>query len=87
MATGLGADESNTDGAKYGYGILEVPHRGNRVYFHNGEIPGFNSIIAHDPVNHMNMVVWANLPVNVDKLLPADTIMRSLLSSIYAPQK
>jgi hypothetical protein len=38
-------------GQQYGYGIAQLRFAGNAVYFHGGELPGFNSFIGRDPIN------------------------------------
>jgi hypothetical protein len=48
-------------GQKYGYGISLMGCGPNRVYFHGGEMPGFNSFMGYDPVND---VLWSCGPTS-----------------------
>jgi hypothetical protein len=41
----------HTLGQKYGYGISQITFGPNSIYFHGGEMPGYNSFMGHDPVN------------------------------------
>ena len=54
-------DPGDPGGQKYGYGISLITFGPNRVYFHGGEMPGYNSFMGHDPVNDVTLVVWTNL--------------------------
>ncbi|WP_405437200.1 hypothetical protein OG373_08640 [Streptomyces avidinii] len=36
------------------------------MYYHGGELPGFNSFIGHDPVDDVTLVVWTNLTLSPD---------------------
>jgi CubicO group peptidase (beta-lactamase class C family) len=44
-------DPSKPLGQKYGYGISQITFGPNSVYFHSGEMPGYNSFMGYDPVN------------------------------------
>jgi len=69
------------DAALYGLGIAKL----GPLYGHTGELPGFNTFAASDPVNDVTLVVWTNLaptPMGTD---PAVEIARALLGLIYAP--
>ena len=59
-------DPSKPDGIKYGYGITQLRWGANKVYFHGGEMPGFNSFVGYDPASKMTLVVWTNLTVSLD---------------------
>jgi D-alanyl-D-alanine carboxypeptidase len=76
-------DPSKPDGQKYGYGIAQISFGPNRLYFHGGEMPGYNSFMGYDPINDVTLIVWANLPLSVDGPLPANTIMLKVLDQIY----
>ena len=71
------------DGQKYGYGIAKISFGPNQLYFHGGEMPGYNSFIGHDPINRMTLIVWANLTVALDGRPTANAIMLRLLDEIY----
>jgi D-alanyl-D-alanine carboxypeptidase len=49
-------DPDQPDGAKYGYGISQLSFGPNSVYFHGGEMPGYNSFMGYDPVNNADRV-------------------------------
>ena len=76
-------DPSNPKGQKYGYGIALIAFGPNKVYFHGGEMPGYNSFMGHDPVNDVTLVIWTNLTVSLDGQPPANTIMLKMLDRIY----
>ena len=76
-------DPSKPDGQKYGYGIAQISFGPNRLYFHGGEMPGYNSFMGYDPINDVTLIVWANLPLSVDGPLPANSIMLKVLDQIY----
>jgi D-alanyl-D-alanine carboxypeptidase len=53
------------------------------VYFHGGEMPGYNSFMGHDPANDVTLIIWTNLTISLDGQLPANIIMLKLLDKIY----
>jgi D-alanyl-D-alanine carboxypeptidase len=55
----------------------------NSLYFHGGEMPGYNSFMGYDPVNNVMLIVWTNLTVSLDGKLPANSIMLQMLERIY----
>ena len=66
--------------ARYGLGIAQF----GPLYGHTGELPGFNTFMGSDPVNHVTLIVWTNLAPAADGRDPATTIARALLGHIYA---
>jgi CubicO group peptidase (beta-lactamase class C family) len=76
-------DPSKPDGQQYGYGISAMRWGPNKIYFHGGETPGYNSFIGYDPSNHMTLVVWTNLTVSLDENPTANAIMLKVLDQIY----
>ncbi len=62
----------------------EITFGPNRVYFHGGEMPGYNSFMGHDPVNDVTLVVWTNLTLSLDGQHTANSIMIKMLDQIYA---
>jgi hypothetical protein len=54
------------------------------VYFHGGELPGFNSSMGYDPDNDVTLVLWTNLTVSLDGQPTANTMMIKMLDQIYA---
>jgi D-alanyl-D-alanine carboxypeptidase len=77
-------DPAAPAGQKYGYGITEVAFGPNRLYFHGGEMPGYNSFMGHDPVNDVTLVVWSSLTLSLDSQHTANSIMLKVLDQIYA---
>ena len=77
-------DPGAPEGQKYGYGITEIAFGPNRLYFHGGEMPGYNSFMGHDPVNDVTLVVWSNLTLSLDGQHTANSIMLKVLDEIYA---
>jgi D-alanyl-D-alanine carboxypeptidase len=75
--------QAKLGGQEYGYGIALIKFGPNKVYFHGGESPGFNSFMGYDPVNDVALVIWTNLTVSLDGLPTANTIMRKMLDQIY----
>ena len=70
-------------GQKYGYGISQLSFGPNSMYFHGGEMPGYNSFMGYDPVNDVTLIVWTSLTVSLDGLPTANSIMLKMLDQIY----
>jgi CubicO group peptidase (beta-lactamase class C family) len=77
-------DLSKPLGQKYGYGIALMTFGPNSLYFHGGEMPGYNSFMGYDPVNDVTLIVWTNLTVSLEGQPTANTIMLKMLDQIYA---
>ncbi|MEU9234356.1 serine hydrolase domain-containing protein [Streptomyces subrutilus] len=77
-------DPAAPDGQKYGYGIA-YQRFGPRaaMYYHGGELPGFNSFIGHDPDNGVTLVVWTNLTVALDGRATANALLPTVLNQVY----
>jgi D-alanyl-D-alanine carboxypeptidase len=76
-------DPSKPLGQKYGYGISKISFGPNSVYFHGGEMPGYNSFMGYDPVNDVTLIVWTSLTVSLDGQPTANIIMLKMLDQIY----
>jgi D-alanyl-D-alanine carboxypeptidase len=76
-------DPSKPHGQQYGYGITQLQFGPNAVYFHGGEMPGYNSFMGYDPANRVTLVVWTNLPVSPDGKPTANSIMLKVLDQVY----
>ena len=76
-------DPGNPKGQRYGYGIAQITFGPNKVYFHGGELPGFNSSMGYDPDNDVTLVLWTNLTVSLDGQPTANTMMIKMLDLIY----
>jgi D-alanyl-D-alanine carboxypeptidase len=74
---------SKPEGQKYGYGISQISWGPNTIYFHGGEMPGFNSKISYDPTNKLTLILWTNLTVSLDKQQTANTLWVKVLDQIY----
>ncbi|NMO89850.1 serine hydrolase [Actinomycetospora sp. TBRC 11914] len=70
---------------QYGYGIERqmlaptVP-----LYFHFGEMPGYDAFAGHDPVNHVTIVIWSNLTVGLDSRQTANALLSRVVEQVYA---
>src|SRR6516225_361014 len=76
-------DPSKPLGQKYGYGISQIIFGPNSVYFHGGEMPGYNSFTGYDPVNDVTLIIWTSLTISLDGKPTANTIMLKMLDQIY----
>lgn len=72
-------------GQKYGYGI-SYQRFGPKaaMYYHGGELPGFNSFIGHDPDNDVTLVIWTNLTLSPDGRTTANALVPTVLDQVYA---
>jgi D-alanyl-D-alanine carboxypeptidase len=77
-------DSSKPDGQRYGYGIAQLRFGSNQLYFHGGEMPGYNSFMGYDPANDLTLIIWTNLTVSLDGRPTANAIMLKVLNNIYA---
>ena len=75
---------SKPEGQKYGYGISQFSWGPNTIYFHGGEMPGFNSKISYDPTNQLTLIIWTNLTVSLDGQQTANTLFVKMLDHVYA---
>lgn len=76
-------DPSKPLGQKYGYGISQITFGQSSVYFHGGEMPGYNSFMGYDPVNDVTLIIWTSLTISLDGQPTANTIMLKMLDQIY----
>jgi D-alanyl-D-alanine carboxypeptidase len=74
---------SKPEGQKYGYGISQFSWGPNTIYFHGGEMPGFNSKISYDPTNQLTLIMWTNLTVSLDGQQTANTLFVKMLNHVY----
>ncbi|MGW2747837.1 serine hydrolase domain-containing protein [Streptomyces sp. NPDC001450] len=78
-------DPAAPGGQKYGYGISHQrfgPH--SAMYYHGGELPGFNSFIGYDPDNKVTLVIWTNLTLSPDGRTTAQALLPTVLNQVYA---
>ena len=76
-------DPSKPLGQKYGYGISQIIFGPNSVYFHGGEMPGYNSFMGYDPINDVTLIIWTSLTISLDGKPTANAIMLKMLDQIY----
>jgi D-alanyl-D-alanine carboxypeptidase len=77
-------DPDAPDGQKYGYGISYQRFGENAaMYYHGGELPGFNSFLGYDPNNEVALVIWTNLTLSLDGKTTANAMLPSVLQEIY----
>ncbi|MFF5205842.1 serine hydrolase domain-containing protein [Streptosporangium sp. NPDC000396] len=78
-------DPAGPDGRKYGYGITYQRFGPNAsMYYHGGELPGFNSFIGHDPDNEVTLVIWTNLTLSPGGRTTANALLPTVLNQVYA---
>jgi len=78
-------DPEKPDWQQYGYGIsFQRFGPAAAMYYHGGELPGFNSFMGHDPENDVTLVVWTNLTLSPDGKTTANAMLPTLLDEIYA---
>jgi D-alanyl-D-alanine carboxypeptidase len=54
------------------------------MYYHGGELPGFNSFIGHDPDNKVTLVIWTNLTLSPDGRTTVNALLPTVLNQVYA---
>ncbi|MGW4098292.1 serine hydrolase domain-containing protein [Mycobacterium sp. NPDC004974] len=77
-------DPDHPDGQQYGYGISFQrfgPHAA--MYYHGGEMPGFNSFIGVDPDNDVTLAIWTNLTLSPEGKTTANALLPTVLDQIY----
>jgi D-alanyl-D-alanine carboxypeptidase len=77
-------DPDKPDGQKYGYGISYQRFSPTAaMYYHGGELPGFNSFMGYDPDNDVSLVIWTNLTISPDDKTTAQALLPTVLDEIY----
>ena len=73
------------DGQQYGYGI-SYQRFGPKaaMFYHGGELPGFNSFMGYDPDNDVTLVIWTNLTLSPEGQTTAQGMLSTVLDEIYA---
>ncbi|MFD1211133.1 serine hydrolase domain-containing protein, partial [Arthrobacter sp. GCM10027362] len=79
LASTESPDAGTLDIARYGLALAKF----GGLYGHAGELPGFSTFAAHDPANHVTLVVWANLAPAPDGRSPATAIARAVARQVY----
>lgn len=82
----LPEDPDNPEGGQsYGYGISFQRFGADAaMYYHGGEMPGFNSFMGFDPDNDVALVIWTNLTLSPDNKTTANAILPVVLKEIYS---
>lgn len=77
-------DPDHPDGQHYGYGI-SFQRFGPRsaMFYHGGELPGFNSFIGYDPDNDVTLVIWTNLTLSPEGKTTANALLPTVLDEVY----
>lgn len=77
-------DPENPGGQKYGYGISYQRFSPTAaMYYHGGELPGFNSFMGYDPDSDVSLVIWTNLTISPDDKTTAQALLPTVLDEIY----
>ncbi|AGB25236.1 penicillin-binding protein, beta-lactamase class C [Mycobacterium sp. JS623] len=85
MASLQAEDPNAPDGQKYGYGISYQRFGPNAaMFYHGGELPGFNSFMGYDPDNDVALVIWTNLTLSPEGKTTAQALLPVMLDEIYA---
>ncbi|WP_212831759.1 serine hydrolase [Catellatospora sp. TT07R-123] len=69
------------DNADVGYGLALVKF--GPLYGHDGQIPGFNSFMAHDPATKNTIIVLTSLFAGPDGKQPANVIAMAIMQALY----
>lgn len=78
-------DPAQPTAPQYGYGIERQTFAPDAtMYFHFGELPGFNSFAGYDPGNEVTVVIWSNLTVAPDSRPTANVLLVKVLEQIYS---
>ena len=78
-------DPNKPDGQEYGYGIAYQRFGPNAsMYYHGGELPGFNSFMGYDADNDVTLVIWTNLTLSPDGKTTANALLPTVLDEVYA---
>lgn len=69
---------------QYGYGIERQTFTpGATMYFHFGDMPGYNLVAGHDPGNDITVVIWSNLTVGLDGQQTVIALLNTVAPQIY----
>jgi D-alanyl-D-alanine carboxypeptidase len=79
------ADPAETAAPQYGYGIERQSFGPDvTMYYHFGEMPGFNAFSGYDPGNGVTLAIWSNLTVGLDGRQTANTLLVDVVDQIYS---
>lgn len=78
-------EDPDNPSQEYGYGISYQRFGPNgAMFYHGGELPGFNSFMGHDRENDVTLVIWTNLTLSPDGKTTAQALLPLVLDQIYA---
>jgi D-alanyl-D-alanine carboxypeptidase len=82
-------DPAEPAAPQYGYGIERQSIAPDvTLYYHFGELPGFNSFSGYDPGNKVTLVLWSNLTLSPDSRSTANALLLTVADQIYTlPQQ
>ena len=85
LASKQAEDPDAPDWQQYGYGI-SYQRFGPKaaMFYHGGEMPGFNSFMGYDPDNDVALVIWTNLTLSPEGQTTAQGMLSTILDEIYA---
>ena len=66
----------------YGYGISQIRFGSIRLTYHEGQLPGFNTMAVDDPTNNVSLVIWTNRAVDQERDI-ALSVLVALVDHIY----
>jgi len=68
----------------YGYGIAKIIRdKSPTVFFHNGQLPGYNTYAMYYPDKNIIAIFWSNLGVNLDGIPPSDELMMLVYQQVF----
>jgi D-alanyl-D-alanine carboxypeptidase len=78
------SDPSQPGATQYGLGIeRQILAPTVPLYFHFGEMPGYNAFAGYDPVNQVTIVIWSNLTVGLDGRQTANVLLTKVAGQVY----
>lgn len=72
--------DPGSDFVMYGLGLAKI----GPVYGHTGQMPGFNSVMGHDPVKKITVITWTSLNSAPDGRAPAEELAKVVIGELYA---
>ena len=73
-------DADDPQSAQYGLALAQL----GPLLGHDGSLPGFQSVMGHDPATGLTMIVFTNLQAAPDGAQTADLIAERLIPVLYA---
>jgi CubicO group peptidase (beta-lactamase class C family) len=72
-------DPGNPTSTGYGYAIADL----GRLVEHTGELPGFQSVMGHNPRRKLTVIVWTTLAAAPDGRASATQLTKAILGEFY----